>query len=95
MDLVLRMFESGRSLAELAPVLRVLIPLFGFLGSGTLFAWGVMGLLVQRTFAFGPRGSGGRIEGVPAMVVGAFYLVTSVALVVVLAPFTAGLVMGR
>lgn len=89
------MFETGRELAEVAPVLRVLIPLFGFLGSGTLFAWGVMGLLVQRTVSFGPRGSGGRIHGVPAMIVGAVYLVTSVVLVVVLAPLSAGLVMGR
>lgn len=96
MDLVLTMFEAGRSLAEAASVLRVLIPLFGFLGSGTLFAWGAMGLLVGRTFsAFAPRGSNGRVHGGPAMVVGAIYLVTAIVMVVVLAPLSAGLVVGR
>lgn len=89
------MFETGRSLAEVAFVLRVLIPLFGFLGSGTLFAWGAMGLLLRRTVGFAPRGSNGRIHGVAAMVVGAIYLVTSIVMVVVLAPLSAGLVVGR
>lgn len=87
------MFETGRTLAEVAFVLRVLIPLFGFVGSGTLFAWGAMGLLLRRTFA--PRGSGGRIHGAPAMIVGGIYLVTSIVMVVVFAPLSAGLVVGR
>ncbi|WP_053236341.1 hypothetical protein [Sandaracinus amylolyticus] len=94
MDLVLRMFETGRALAQLAPVFRVLIPLVGFVGSGILFAWGVMGLLNQRTFALARRGAGGRVHGVPAMIVGALYLAISIVLVVILAPLSAGLVVG-
>ncbi len=86
------MFETGRSLAEVAPWLRYLVPLLGVLASGSLVIFGLMGVILQRTFALAR--TGGRVEGGAAIAFGVLYLSVATLLVMVLSPVAAGLVVG-
>lgn len=86
------MFETGRTLADVAPWLRFMVPLLGVLASGALVIFGLMGVILQRTFAFARAGR--RIEGGGAIAFGVLYLGVATLLVVVLSPVAAGLVVG-
>ena len=88
------MFETGRTLAGVAPFFRLFLPLVSVVGTGVLGVLGTLGVVRQRTWALARRGRGGPVEGGSAIVLGVLYLGVAAILFAVLAPVTAGVIAG-